>query len=79
MSRTDVLRKLIALEPITAGQIHAVCGWPAGDVDKALDELLRAGLVTFKHYGYHRWYVTVAPFTGAWIETGKRLSRHSET
>ena len=27
------------------------------DVDKALDELLRAGLVTFKHYGYHRWYV----------------------
>ena len=55
--RTDVLRKLIALEPITAGQIHAVCGWPAGDVDKALDELLRAGLVTFKHYGFHRWYV----------------------
>ena len=34
MSRTDVLRKLIALEPITAGQIHAVCGWPAGDVDR---------------------------------------------
>ena len=57
MSRADVLRKLIALEPITAGQIHAVCGWPAGDVDKALDELLHAGLVTFKHYGYHRWYV----------------------
>ena len=58
MSRTDVLRKLIALEPITAGQIHAVCGWPAGDVDKALDELLRAGLVTFKPYGLRRWYGT---------------------
>jgi len=49
--------KLIALEPITLGEIHAVCGWPAVDVDKALDELLRAGLVTFKHYGFHRWYV----------------------
>lgn len=57
MTRTEALRKLIALEPITLGEIHAVCGWPAGDVDKALDELLRAGLVTFKHYGLHRWYV----------------------
>lgn len=58
MSRTDVLLKLIALEPITAGQMHAVCGWPAGEVDKALDELLRACLVTFKHYGFRRWYMT---------------------
>ncbi len=57
MSRADVLRKLIALEPITAGQIHAVCGWPAGEVEKALQELLSAGLVTFKHYARHRWYV----------------------
>lgn len=58
MTRTEALRKLIALEPITLGEIHAVCGWPCGEVEKALRELLKTGAVTFKHYGFHRWYVS---------------------
>lgn len=57
MTRADALRKLIALEPITLGEIHRVCGWASGEVEKALQELLSAGLVTFKHYARHRWYV----------------------
>lgn len=57
MTRAEALRKLIALEPITLGGIHAACGWPAGEVEKALRELMRVGVVTFKHYGFHRWYV----------------------
>ncbi len=57
MTRTEALRKLIALEPITLGQIHTVCGWPCGEVETALRELLKAGSVTFKHHAYHRWYV----------------------
>lgn len=51
MNRFDALEKLIQVEPITAREIVAACGWPDGEAIRVLTKLVEQGRVRYVHIG----------------------------
>jgi DNA-binding IclR family transcriptional regulator len=51
MNRVEALEKLIQVEPITAREIVAACGWPDGEAIRVLTKLVEQGRVRYVHIG----------------------------
>lgn len=51
MNRFEALEKLIRVEPITAHEIVAACGWPDGDAIRVLTRLVEQKKVRYVHIG----------------------------
>jgi hypothetical protein len=60
MTRSEALHKLLALGPLSKGEIQRVTGWNVEDVQDTLVRLILNQMVTFKHENGSRHYMLVA-------------------
>lgn len=54
MSRSEALKKLIALEPICKDEMFRACGWPMLEMEALLKELIVAGEVIYSCAGWNQ-------------------------
>jgi hypothetical protein len=54
MNRSEVLKKLIAVEPICKDEMFRACGWPMLEMESLLKGLIETGDVIYSPAGWNQ-------------------------
>lgn len=54
MTRSEALKKLIAVEPICKDEMFRACGWPMLEMETLLKGLVEAGEVVYSPAGWNQ-------------------------